>query len=98
MTATNADGQATVHSNLTSTVAATGAPVNTGRPSVTGDAIVGQQLTAENGTWTNAPTSFRYQWVQCDRFGGGVRRRFPARPARPTAFGSRTRPARCVST
>ena len=27
-------------------------------------------LTAENGTWSNAPSSFRYQWVQCDRFGG----------------------------
>jgi hypothetical protein len=70
VTASNADGQATVHSNMTSSVASTGAPVNTGRPSITGDAIVGQELTAENGTWTNAPTSFRYQWVQCDRFGG----------------------------
>ena len=70
VTATNADGQATVHSNMTSLVATTGAPVNTGRPSITGDAIVGQELTAENGTWSNAPTSFRYQWVQCDRFGG----------------------------
>ena len=70
VTATNADGQATVHSNMTALVASTGAPVNTGRPSITGDAIVGQELTAENGTWSNAPTSFRYQWVQCDRFGG----------------------------
>ena len=42
VTATNADGQSTAHSNLTSLVAATGAPVNTARPSVTGDAIVGQ--------------------------------------------------------
>ena len=55
---------------MTSVVAATGAPVNTGRPSITGDAIVGDELTAENGTWSNAPTSFRYQWLQCDRFGG----------------------------
>lgn len=70
VTATNADGQATVHSNMTSIVAATGAPVNTVRPSITGDALVGQELTAENGTWSNAPTSFRYQWLQCDRFGG----------------------------
>src|SRR3954467_13642780 len=70
VTATNADGQATVHSNMTSVVTSTGAPVNTGRPSVTGDAIVGHELAAENGTWNNAPTSFRYQWVQCDRFGG----------------------------
>src|SRR4051812_23580474 len=70
VTATNADGQATVHSNMTSVVSATGAPVNTGRPSITGDAIVGQELTAENGTWRNAPSSYRYQWLQCDRFGG----------------------------
>jgi hypothetical protein len=70
VTATNADGQATVHSNMTSVVASTGVPVNTGRPSVTGDAIVGHELTAENGTWSNAPSSFGYQWVQCDRFGG----------------------------
>jgi hypothetical protein len=70
VTATNADGQATVHSNMTSVVTSTGAPVNTGRPSVAGDAIVGHELTADNGTWSNAPSSFRYQWVQCDRFGG----------------------------
>jgi len=70
VTATNADGQATAHSNLTSVVEASGAPVNTVRPSITGDAIVGETLTAENGTWSNAPTSFRYQWLQCDRFGG----------------------------
>jgi hypothetical protein len=68
VTATNADGQSTVHSNLTSVVAATGAPVNTVRPSITGDAIVGHELTAENGTWRSTPTSFRYQWVQCDHF------------------------------
>jgi hypothetical protein len=70
VTATNADGQSTAHSNMTSTISATGAPVNTGRPSITGDAIVGHTLTAENGTWSNAPSSFRYQWAQCDRFGG----------------------------
>jgi hypothetical protein len=70
VTATNADGQSTAHSNLTATVPATGAPVNTVRPSITGNAIVGDTLTADNGTWTNSPSSFRYQWWQCDRFGG----------------------------
>jgi hypothetical protein len=70
VTATNADGQSTAHSNMTTTVVATGAPVNTARPSITGNAIVGDTLTAENGTWTNTPSSFRYQWLQCDRFGG----------------------------
>jgi hypothetical protein len=71
VTATNADGQSTAHSNLTSVVTATGAPVNTARPSVNGDAIVGHTLTVDNGTWNAAPTSFRYQWIQCDRFGSG---------------------------
>lgn len=71
VTATNADGQSTAHSNLTSLVAETGTPVNTARPSVTGDAIVGQTLTVDNGTWNGAPTAFRYQWIQCDRFGAG---------------------------
>jgi len=70
VTAMNADGQSTVHSDMTSVVASTGVPVNTVRPSITGDAVVGSALTAQNGTWSNAPTSFAYQWVQCDRFGG----------------------------
>ena len=30
---------------------------------------VGQTLTAANGTWTNTPTSYAYQWLQCN--GGG---------------------------
>ncbi len=58
---------------MTDTVAAgttAAAPANTVRPSVTGDAIVGGTLFAHNGTWTNSPTSFSYQWLQCDRFGG----------------------------
>jgi hypothetical protein len=66
--ALNADGKGTASSDLTAVVPATGAPVNTVRPSVSGDAIVGSTLTAENGTWTNSPTSYRYQWVQCDHF------------------------------
>jgi hypothetical protein len=71
VTATNADGSSTANSNMTATVAAgTGTPANTVQPSVSGDAIVGGTLVAENGTWTNAPTSFTYQWLQCDRFGG----------------------------
>jgi hypothetical protein len=69
VTAINADGMATASSDLTAVVPATGAPVNTVRPSVTGDAIVGHTLTAENGTWTNNPTSYAYQWLQCDHFG-----------------------------
>jgi hypothetical protein len=32
---------------------------------VTGDAVVGQTLAVSEGTWTNSPTSYTYQWEEC---------------------------------
>lgn len=45
------------------------APVNTTAPTVSGTTKVAQTLTAGDGTWSNTPTSYAYQWLRCN--GGG---------------------------
>src|SRR5439155_1382546 len=47
----------------------TPAPVNELPPSVTGIPKQGQTLAEVHGTWTNEPSSFTYQWLQCDSKG-----------------------------
>ncbi len=46
-------------------------PVNTALPTISGTAQQGQTLTEVHGTWTNSPTSYSYQWLQCESLGGG---------------------------
>lgn len=54
---------------LSAQAATLAAPANSAPPTVSGTPTVGQTLTAHDGTWTNGPTSFRYQWQRCN--GGG---------------------------
>jgi hypothetical protein len=67
VTATNSAGTASVFSLPSGVVAAKGtAPASTNQPSPSGNAIVGQQLTADNGTWSgDTPLTFTYQWQRC---------------------------------
>ena len=69
VTATNADGSSNVQSVQTTVVApqtSTTGPRNTEAPTISGTAKVGQTLTANEGSWTGNPTSYAYQWQQCD--------------------------------
>ncbi|MFI4991955.1 MAG: hypothetical protein ACHQHO_13725, partial [Solirubrobacterales bacterium] len=44
-------------------------PTNISPPTITGAAEQGLTLTEHHGSWTNEPTSYSYQWRQCDSAG-----------------------------
>jgi hypothetical protein len=66
VTATNDGGATAATSTATSTVVPL-APVNTVLPAITGTTTENETLTVSNGTWSNTPTGYTYQWKR-----GGV--------------------------
>jgi len=59
VTITSSTGAGTAYSAATRKV---GSPYNTVVPAVTGTVRVGSTQTTTNGTWSNTPTSYTYQW------------------------------------
>jgi hypothetical protein len=47
-------------------------PTNTGAPSILGTPVEGNTLTATNGTWSDSPTTFKYEWLRCPSDGGAA--------------------------
>jgi sugar lactone lactonase YvrE len=70
VTASNAGGSTRASSATTATVVPT-APLNLALPSIGGSAVEGQTLTVSAGTWTGSPTSYAFQWEDCDALGEG---------------------------
>jgi hypothetical protein len=45
------------------------APTSTAAPAISGTPIRGQALSVSQGTWSNVPTAFAYQWQNCNGSG-----------------------------
>jgi hypothetical protein len=64
VTATNTYGQTTATSAATSTEIASGVPVSTAVPKVSGTAMQGKTLRATAGAWSPAGKTYAYQWQE----------------------------------
>lgn len=56
--------------NLTSSTYQIPVPVNSIIPAISGTTSFGSTLTSSEGTWSNTPTSFTYQWLRASTLGG----------------------------
>ena len=70
VTGENTLGTASMISEQTEIVGTAGPPANTDRPAIEGSAEQGEQLVADNGTWSGSrPLSYYYRWERCNSAG-----------------------------
>ena len=70
VTASNAGGSGSASSAVSAVVtAAASAPASTAAPVLSGSAVQGQSLSTSNGSWANSPSSYSYQWEDCNSSG-----------------------------
>ena len=71
VTATNSSGSAVAYAEVSAEVTGSGgaSPAISVLPTVAGATVLGDTLTATNGTWTNAPTGYADQWQDCNTAG-----------------------------
>ena len=67
--ATGGSAATTATTTTTTTTAKQAAPSNTSSPTISGSASDGSVLTANNGSWSNSPSAYAYQWLRCDAAG-----------------------------
>ncbi len=69
VTATNAGGDSSPSSSAPTAVVLVEAPLNNSLPSISGTPQQGVVLTAAPGSWSDSPTSYAYQWQDCNSSG-----------------------------
>jgi len=67
--ATQDSEQASIYATYTQTGGSSSPPVNLNAPTISGTAESGQPLSASQGSWTESPTEYFYQWKRCDSAG-----------------------------